>query len=157
MIRTAQNLNLQSVKHEKHSENPNWDRTCIDSNISPNFEPKKQQKKYKRSVFRWNDQMKLCWRQNQLNCTKLEHSQHEHKKLTASNLTQQQIKQNHSTLKPLLSSNQEETAQIRPTWNWIYLPILRDILKIIRYLNLFYIFWDMFVDFPSFKRYLHYW
>ena len=35
MIRTAPNLNIQNAKNEKHSENPNWDRTCIDSNITP--------------------------------------------------------------------------------------------------------------------------
>ena len=46
MIRTAPNLNLQNAKREKHSENPNRNRTCIDSNISLNFEPNKQQNKY---------------------------------------------------------------------------------------------------------------
>ena len=37
MIRTAPNLNHQNAEHEVHSENPNWNRTCIDSNISLNF------------------------------------------------------------------------------------------------------------------------
>ena len=31
MIRTAPNLNLQKAKHEKHTENPNRTRTCINS------------------------------------------------------------------------------------------------------------------------------
>ena len=50
MIRTDPNLNFQNAKHEKHSENPNRNTTCIDSNISLNFEPNQQQNKYKRSI-----------------------------------------------------------------------------------------------------------
>ena len=69
--------------HEKHSENPNWNRTCIDSNISFNFEPNKQENKYECPIISGNNQKKLCWRQNELICIKLEYSQHEHKKLTA--------------------------------------------------------------------------
>ena len=44
-------MSLQSAKHEKHSENPSWNKTCIDSNISLNFEPNKQQNKYKRFII----------------------------------------------------------------------------------------------------------
>ena len=51
MIRTIPNLILQNVKHEKHSENPSRNRTCIDSNISLNFGPNKQQNKYKLSMI----------------------------------------------------------------------------------------------------------
>ena len=34
-----------------HSENPNWNRTFIDSNISLNFEPNKYENKYKRFII----------------------------------------------------------------------------------------------------------
>ena len=85
MIRTAPNLNLQNAKHKKHSENPNGNKTCIDSNINLNLEPglNKQQNEYKRSNIRSNHQKKLCWRQNKLICTKLERLHHAHKPLTA--------------------------------------------------------------------------
>ena len=42
-IRTAAKMNLQNVKGETHSENPNWKRLDIDFNIGINFVPNKQQ------------------------------------------------------------------------------------------------------------------
>ena len=84
-IRTFKARSTKSIQVRKIQTGTVWKRACIDFKIRLNFESNRQQNKYKykRSIIHWNHLNKLCWRQNELICAKLEYSHHKHKKMTA--------------------------------------------------------------------------